>query len=521
MIKRLIIIFLLFAPTLVFAQDFSNLSALVTLNKDTSAEVEFNLTLQSSSHVIEIFIGDLAVDSVLVSSNSYTLSRRECSIGRYIVCQRKDGVASTDWKVKFSVSKFISFFSKQDEFFWIITDGSQKYSIDELLVTLALPAGSDVTKYKTTIYAIKGVGSYSSRVVAPTQIEFRGLDIIPGSNFTVVLDVPKGIFSAQVSQRIFNVIAQSVIFLLAIIAPLFSIIFLLFIIARNRKTKFLLKQETEALNYPPSDLQPAVAGTLADQIIDAFEMTATIIDLAFRGYLVILYDQGKIFFGKRKPFDDLSTYEKLLAEKLFFERGIKSSKEEMEKEVANEFSDERVGDIYTNLYKTVTEQGFFEKNPGLRRSMYRAIGATIFFFGFLFMIISAFFVGNQLFTIAFVGVLICGLEIVNISKFLRFYSSKGISETKAWAGFVNYLSLQKSASHQDFVNDIFFKYLPYAIVFNVIDQWAARFSDFPFRRPDWYVSYDTVTLDQILSKLLPAIYQTAKSLDSVKHPSFE
>ena len=216
MIKRLIIIFLLFAPTLVFAQDFSNISALVTLNKDTSAEVEFNLTLQSPSHIIEIFIGDLAVGSVLALSNGYTLSRRECSLGNYIVCQRKDGVASTDWKVKFSVSKFISFFSKQDEFFWIIADGSQKYSIDELLVTLALPAGFYVSEYKTTIYAIKGVGSYSSRIVAPTQIEFRGLDISSGSNFTVVLDVPKGIFSAQVSQRIFNVIAQSVIFLLAI-----------------------------------------------------------------------------------------------------------------------------------------------------------------------------------------------------------------------------------------------------------------------------------------------------------------
>src|SRR5690606_2332923 len=53
----------------------------------------------------------------------------------------------------------------------------------------------------------------------------------------------------------------------------------------------------EYLSEPPSDLPPAVVGTLLDEKADTRDIMSTIIDLARRGYVVMEEDQTTGFFG--------------------------------------------------------------------------------------------------------------------------------------------------------------------------------------------------------------------------------
>ena len=51
------------------------------------------------------------------------------------------------------------------------------------------------------------------------------------------------------------------------------------------------------LSEPPSDLPPAVVGTLVDERADPRDAISTIIDLAHRGYLAIEEEQNEGVFG--------------------------------------------------------------------------------------------------------------------------------------------------------------------------------------------------------------------------------
>ena len=84
----------------------------------------------------------------------------------------------------------------------------------------------------------------------------------------------------------------------------------------------------EYLSEPPSDLPPAVVGTLVDERADLRDVLSTVIDLARRGYIVIEESKGKGLFGlptageitfKRtdKPTDDLLPYEKAIIKRIF------------------------------------------------------------------------------------------------------------------------------------------------------------------------------------------------------------
>lgn len=75
---------------------------------------------------------------------------------------------------------------------------------------------------------------------------------------------------------------------------------------------------------PPDDLRPAQMGVLLDERADALDVTATIVDMAVRGYLHITEIPKKGLFGdkdwrleKRKEPEGLQPYEAALFKALY------------------------------------------------------------------------------------------------------------------------------------------------------------------------------------------------------------
>ncbi|MFO0702906.1 MAG: DUF2207 domain-containing protein [Candidatus Andersenbacteria bacterium] len=132
--------------------------------------------------------------------------------------------------------------------------------------------------------------------------------------------------------------------------------------------------------------QPGVVGTLIDERADLKDLTASIIDLAVRGYLV-LEELGKKRFGaqdykliKKKSWEgdpDLQPYERDLLAAVFG-----GSDERTLNDLKNKFYVQAPG-IQSKLYDEVVERGYFVVSPEKRRSGYYGAGTIMIVLGFI------------------------------------------------------------------------------------------------------------------------------------------
>jgi uncharacterized membrane protein len=122
--------------------------------------------------------------------------------------------------------------------------------------------------------------------------------------------------------------------------------------------------ETIVVEYePPEKLRPAEVGVLMDERADTLDVTATIIDLATRGYLTITEVPKKWVFGStdytlarvKKDTASLLDYEKELFSKLFDEK----DKVDMSSLKTKFYKDLKV--VKDKLYEEIIKKGFFQK----------------------------------------------------------------------------------------------------------------------------------------------------------------
>ena len=116
---------------------------------------------------------------------------------------------------------------------------------------------------------------------------------------------------------------------------------------------------------PPHGLRPAEIGVLMDEKAHTLDVSATIVDLAVRGYLTITEIPKRWLFGstdyelkmRNKSQDELMSYEVTLLINLFEDGDtVKLS------ELKNEFY-EHLKKVKEDLYAEVTHKKLFAKNP--------------------------------------------------------------------------------------------------------------------------------------------------------------
>ena len=239
---------------------------------------------------------------------------------------------------------------------------------------------------------------------------------------------------------------------------------------------------------PPRGARPGEIGVLVDSTANDVDITATIIDLAVRGYLRI-DQQGKKDWtltrldGRNK----LAGYESYLLKKLFQNGSTVSTDDLKDKDYAGTLEGVR-----QQLYKRVTgELQWFRRNPVLVR------GVAIL--GGLGLIAAGAVVGFGLGFVGFglVGLagVICGVVMLALNNRFGARTATGSAVLAQAKGFELYLTTAE-ADQIKFEEgiDVFSRYLPYAIVFGVAERWAKIFQDLAAQGryvPDnsWYVGY--------------------------------
>lgn len=228
---------------------------------------------------------------------------------------------------------------------------------------------------------------------------------------------------------------------------------------------------------PPEDLKPAQMGLILDERADALDVTATIIDLAVRGYLQIEEIESKSWFGGSKDWKltrvkdadaNLQPYEQALYTDIF---AVKGSPVRVS-ELRNKFSS-KLSEIQKQLYQDALAKEWFRESPDTSRTKWVIAGAFLAVLG-----LGAAYGGGFLFgrALLFSGLPVAGIALIPMSRAMARRTAKGSEALRRVLGFRLYIATAETR-RQEFNEQagIFARYLPYAIVFGCVDKWANAF----------------------------------------------
>ena len=378
--------------------------------------------------------------------------------------------------INYDVSGALTYFSDHDEFYWNINGAEWPVPIKKVEGDVTLPGSIPSNKIQVVCYE----GSYgSSSKTCSTYIGDNDARAISsrafssGENLSIAVSFPKGYVSELKAKRDTSGFLEIIFMILVVIFGLFWYIFVPLKVFQNwnkdrKNTK--QKQRIVAAWFQPPEFAhkkftPAETGLVLDKITDHKEVTATLIDLAQRGYLKIIQEKkNKFKFEKLKEFKtggNIEKYEITLLEGIFGD-----NKEADLKKLKNSASfHTKINEFQKQLEEKVMDMKMFEKKPSSIDKNNILLGVAGFFIPNPFLIFTAFALGRK-----------------SAKR-----TDTGIEKYSEAKSLLNFLKSQDEQLDFQAKNQMFFeKLLPYATVFGVEDVWAKRFSDLEFKPSDWY-----------------------------------
>lgn len=390
---------------------------------------------------------------------------------------------------RYKVSRAMLFqFKDHDELYWNATGDEWDVPILSATASITYPATIPAKDVKATCFT----GSYGDTNQACTfnptgnKIEYAttaGLDAFEG--LTIATSLPKGyVTPPPLTNQLFWFFTDNWPYLL----PVFTFIFLYYLWYTRGKDPKTNRDTIMPIYTPPDGLTPSEVGTLIDEHADMRDISATIIDMAVRGYLKIveiskkklIFEAKDYEFIKLKEFKstELKDHETKTMEALFgTAKSVKLStlKYKFYKDIPG---------IKDAIYKTLIKDGYFPTDPENIRTMYYAIGGGLLGFTFFF---GGALVGWSLGIP--IGIALSGIVILAFAKFMPAKTKKGVEEYYKVLGLEEFIKTAETdrIKFQEKEN-VFEKLLPYAMALNIADKWSDAFKDIYKKAPDWYES---------------------------------
>ncbi|MEW1955100.1 DUF2207 domain-containing protein [Terrabacter sp. NPDC080008] len=258
---------------------------------------------------------------------------------------------------------------------------------------------------------------------------------------------------------------------------------------------------------PPKGVQPGMVGTIVDETANPIDVSATVIDLAVRGFLRIEENEAGGMFSRTDwtltlldppAGERLLPYEQSLLDGIFATRGDVVQLSELKNTFASTLKS-----IQRQMYQEVVTRGWFRSSPQAQRGVWQALGIVIAVLGGLLLFygrpaISAILGGGFSGGVALgVGLLLAGGIVWVLGGRMAAKTAEGSAVLAQSLGFKEYLTTAEAGQIAfEEASNIFSRYLPYAVVFGVADRWARTFAEVaraaeaanqPLLMPTWYV----------------------------------
>ncbi|HEX9763810.1 MAG TPA: DUF2207 domain-containing protein [Candidatus Acidoferrales bacterium] len=411
--------------------------------------------------------------------------------------------------LRYRVRNALRYFDDHDELYWNVTGDEWEMPIDAASATVLLPpnvtglralaftGGHGSTEQSATV----DVSGNSVRVLAQRPLGVR-------EGLTVVVGWDKGLVREPGALSKLGDFLRSN-------WPLFfpiGVFGLMFWLWHTRGRDPALGS-IAAQYEPPAGLTPAEVGTLIDNTPDMRDITATLVDLAVRGYLYIdetetekllgLWTGRDYAFELRKPVNDwqeLKPHERTLLNGLFFDTSIvelllgtksaATSRPALPRvslsELENKFYKKLPG-IRDAIYAQLLQRGYYDHRPDKVQKTYLGIAGVLAFLTFFAggALSGAFGQSPAITMIA--GFFSAGI-IAAFGYFMPARTLKGAQALEGVLGFEEFLERVESDRFERMIKtpQMFEKFLPFAMAFGVEKNWVRAFDDIYKQAPEWY-----------------------------------
>jgi uncharacterized membrane protein YgcG len=422
------------------------------------------------------------------------------------------------YTIEYRVEGALNGFPDHDELYWNAIGTEWDYPIERSKVTVTAPAQiTQVTCFAGPEGSTLGCAKAK---VGDERATFTNGELGPKSAFTVVVGLPKGavpeptpILEERWSLgRAFEANPPTVaVAVLLGVAVVVGFAMLVWRIGRDRRYRGSAvdalmgsptgEEQTVPLFEgdasgpvefaPPADLRPGQIGTLVDETANPLDVTATIVDLAVRKYLVIEEISKHGWFGKpdwnlRKLKDadhSLLEYERLLLNGLF-----ESGPEVKLSELKSRFV-ARLRKVQEALYRNGVQERWFVGSPEKVRQRWAGIGVGVLVLGGVLEYATIRWTKLALLPLP---VIAAGVLLMMGSHWMPRRTAKGTALARRIRGFRTVIATaETNMARFAEKENLFTRYLPYAIVFGLTDKWAKAFASLgeqPSSDMSWYVS---------------------------------
>jgi len=393
----------------------------------------------------------------------------------------------------YQVRNGLKFFEDHDELYWNVTGDEWDVPVGDASAQILLPPG--VTGVRTNEFTGSN-GSRSQNAEIKAADNTVGVYMLQPLSFheglTVVVGWDKGFVKEPGTSDLISQFLESN-WPILIPIPVFLLMFWLWS-ARGRDPRI----GSVAVQYaPPEGLTPAEAGTLVDEQAAMRDITATIVDLAVRGFIVIeeteksgiagmlLHSKEYIFHMKKGmgEWANLKAHEMALLAGIF---SIGAGTDVKLSSLQNVFYKSIPG-IKNNIFDALMKRGYFQHRPDYVRGGFVSGG--------LVSAVLLIFLGNSLsqnLGIAmppfFIASILSGGIIAGFGWFMPARTVDGAKALAGVLGFEDFLSHVES-DHLDRISqtpETFEKFLPFAMALGVEKKWVGAFQHIYSQPPSWY-----------------------------------
>jgi uncharacterized membrane protein len=391
-------------------------------------------------------------------------------------------------------SNALRFFEEHDELYWNVTGDEWDFPIKRTRAEIILP--EDVEGIRAAAFA--GVHGSDDPVTAAEQVGnavYFHVDRPMGyrEGLTVVVGWNPGVVERPtLTARAGRMLAAN-----SVLAIPFFAFFAMFGIWRrygkDPETSVYVRYE------PPPDMTPAEAGTLIDDRPDVRDITATLVDLAVRGYLRIEETKRDQLFGLFSTTDYELTllreddWPRLKPHEAALLRALRRHADDGRvafSDLQNEFYRD-LPEIRNHLKKTLVDGGHYHRRPDVVRGVWfaAAVAAGAAVAAFASMLAARLHIAGVaiLFAAVTTAVIVIGFG------WLMPVRTRAGARSHAWVrGFEEFLARVEKDRLERMIESPtdFEKYLPYAMAFGVEKNWARAFDGLASEPPDWYRGAD-------------------------------
>lgn len=445
---------------------------------------------------------DIEVESI--TQNGSPANYKKYQQGNYLRLQIGDAnithTGKLEYQIKYLATGVLRSFKDHDELYWDATGNGWPVPIAKVSASVTLPQNG-ITGALCFEGQLKSGEKCTFQILSKTNTTFQSLRQLNSSEgMTIVLGytkdmvpiltvTPPSVPPSYSSSSTPTYPPNGLIFL---ITSVLGIGFIIWLWRRNGQEVHEGHEAIVVEYSPPQNLRPAEIGTLIDERADTLDVSATIVDLAVRGYLTIEEKDKKWVFGStdyiftklKKDESGLLDFDKHLLTRIFADGEI-IKLSELEKK----FYDDLV-EVKNKLYQDMTDRKFFLTNPEKVKQKYRAIGGILLVIG-IFPSIGGFFEPSGIINAVGVAIVITGFLLVIFAGTFPRRTPLGYQVYRQILGFKLFMDKVETYKQRFMEKEnLFNELLPYAIVFGITEKFAQAFKDLGITppKPSWYIS---------------------------------